>query len=107
MDGTQFGNMQIVSNTTDNKQAEKKQKTSNCPDVNAFAGYLDNKLAESDKSAVEQHMATCGDCRTNLYEIRMLMDSEQKDAPDELVGNVKKNIHNVLDAPTPGRKIKV
>lgn len=107
MDETQFGHMKIIGNASDTKQADKKQKSANCPDVNAFAGYLDNKLADKDKEDVEKHMAQCGTCRMNLYDIKMLMDHDPQSTPEGLADNVKKNLQTTFSAPAQGRKIKI
>lgn len=106
MDGTEFGNMQIVRNDSNNDQLEAKKKADTCLDINAFAGYLDNSLADNEKVAVEAHMAKCVPCRTNLYEVRMLMDLVPKETPEGLADNVKKNLHS-LDSTTGGKGIKV
>lgn len=106
MDDTQFGIIRSIGNGTDDKQTQKNNKPSNCPDINAFAGYLDNNLVEAEKNTVEQHMATCGTCRTNLYEVKMLLDQEPKATPDELADNVKKNLQQAFSTPTQGRGIK-
>lgn len=107
MEKTQFDTIRLVDNAPDTKQANKKQTAANCPDINTFAGYLDNNLADPEKNQVEQHMASCGTCRTNLYEIKMLMDQESTNAPDELASTVKKNLQQTLGASAQGRKLKI
>ena len=37
-----------------------------------LAGYLDNDLPRNEKGPVELHLASCGECRTELAEIRRL-----------------------------------
>lgn len=107
MDGTRFDNMNLLITPADTTQVEKKQKNADCPDINSFAGYLDDNLVDSEKNQVEEHMAQCSSCRTNFYELRMLLDKEQQVAPEELADNVKKNIQSTISAPTEGRKIKI
>ena len=106
MDGTRFGHMHLVGKVTGNSQVEKPQKT-DCPDINTFAGYLDNQLVTQERDGVEEHMAKCGICRNDLYEIRMLMEEETTPAPENLAENIMKNLQDTTDAPTSGRKIKV
>ncbi len=106
MDGTEFGNLQIVRNEPGTDQVDAKKKAATCPDINSFAGYLDNNLVDKEKEAVEEHMAKCAPCRTNLYEVRMLMDLVPQDTPEGLANNVKKNLQS-LDSVTGGKGIKV
>ncbi len=106
MSGTEFGNMQIVRNDTGTDRVDAKKKAEKCPDINSFAGYLDNNLVDAEKEAVESHMAKCAPCRTNLYEVRMLMDLVPQDTPNGLADSVKKNLKS-LDSATNGKGIKV
>lgn len=106
MDGTEFGNMKIVRNEQATERADNTKRASTCPDINSFAGYLDDKLADQDREVVESHMAQCAPCRTNLYEVKMLMDLVPQDTPEGLADNVKKNL-NALDSATGGKGIKV
>lgn len=106
MTGPNIGNMYLIQGDLTSQQSEGKKKATNCPDINEFAGYLDGKLDEKDSSKVEQHMAKCPPCRTNFYEVRMLLDTVPQDTPEGLADNVKKNLQSI-DAPTEGRKIKV
>jgi len=106
MDGTRFGNLHVVSGNTGTESADIKKKNTSCPDVNDFAGYLDNKLDENDKNTVEQHMSKCPPCRNNMYEIRMLLEQQSQSAPEGLAETVKKNLQTTLESDGIGPGIK-
>lgn len=106
MTGPIIGNLHLIQGDVASQKKEGSNKTTDCPDINEFAGYLDGKLDDKDSSEVEQHMATCPPCRTNLYEVKMLLDTVPQDTPEGLADTVKKNLAS-LEAPTQGRKIKI
>lgn len=105
MDGNEYNNMQIVRRDTGVEKPEAK-KSADCPDINAFAGYLDNMLADPEKEKVEGHMAQCVPCRTNFYEVKMLMDTPPRATPEGLAENVKNNL-DAVEGAAGGTGIKV
>ncbi|GEM_PF-1331837 len=107
MDGAKFNSIGCSDRISGNGAAEKKKEAGNCPDTNTFAGYLDNKLAPTERDSVENHLADCPVCRNDFYEIRMLMDQGAKETPEALADSVKNNLQTHDGAPTPGRKIKI
>jgi tetratricopeptide (TPR) repeat protein len=46
-----------------------------CPSDEAIAGYLDDRLSADERRAVEEHLASCDDCRTILAESVRALDA--------------------------------
>jgi len=105
MDGNEYNNMQVVRRDGGIEKPDAK-KVAECPDINAFAGYLDTMLVDPDKDRVEGHMAQCPPCRTNFYEVKMLMDMPPRATPDGLAESVKKNL-DTLEKSAGGTGIKI
>jgi len=105
MDGTQFNIM--LGALSQQKTVDASKLQAGCPDENIFAGYLSDSLAEPERENIESHMAECDLCRHGMYDLKMLMDQGQNDAPEELISAVKKNLTSTLGTPELGRKIKI
>ncbi|WP_167590539.1 anti-sigma factor family protein [Oceanidesulfovibrio indonesiensis] len=46
-----------------------------CPGHNTIAAYLDKKLPAKARKAVEDHMASCKECRIEAMELRKIIAS--------------------------------
>lgn len=44
-----------------------------CPGHNTIASYLDKRLPAKARKAVEDHMASCKECRLEIFELRKIM----------------------------------
>ena len=105
MDGIQFN--QMLASVTAGQKLSAGTGKAECFDENTFAGYLDEKLAQPERTEVEGHMAACDTCRTEMYDIKMLLDAQKNDVPDTLVDAVKKNLSTDPVAATSGRKVTI
>ncbi len=45
-----------------------------CPGSNVMAAYLDNTLPVKVRKIVENHMASCRECRRDVYELRKIIE---------------------------------
>jgi predicted anti-sigma-YlaC factor YlaD len=61
-----------------------------------FSGYLEGELAAADRAAVDAHLATCIQCRTNLEQFRRTIDNLsklKKKAPSSFLPDIQGQIH--------------
>ena len=50
-----------------------------CPGYNTLAAYIDKKLPAKARKAVEEHMASCKECRIDLIELRIMIKNINND----------------------------
>jgi anti-sigma factor RsiW len=61
-----------------------------------MSAYVDGELPGEEKAAVEQHLATCTQCRANLQEFRDTMGKLaqlKKKAPRSFLPDIQQQIH--------------
>jgi anti-sigma factor RsiW len=61
-----------------------------------MSAYVEGDLPAEEKAAVEQHLATCIQCRTNLKQFRETMDNLaqlKKKAPRSFLPDIQQQIH--------------
>jgi anti-sigma factor RsiW len=61
-----------------------------------FSAYLEGELPPDEKAAVEQHLGTCIQCRTNLQQFRETIDKLsqlKKKAPRSFLPEIQQQIH--------------
>jgi anti-sigma factor RsiW len=61
-----------------------------------FSDYVDGSLVERDRSALEQHLAACIQCRTELESFRRALGSLgqlKQPAPEKFLPNIQQQIH--------------
>jgi predicted anti-sigma-YlaC factor YlaD len=61
-----------------------------------FSAYLDGELAAEDRAAVEAHLATCIQCRTNLEQFRRTLGNLarlKEKAPSSFLPDIQGQIH--------------
>ena len=62
-----------------------------------MSAYVDGELPGEEKAAVEQHLATCTQCRANLQEFRETMGKLallKKKAPRSFLPDIQQQIHS-------------
>jgi len=61
-----------------------------------MSAYLEGELPNEEKAAVEQHLATCIQCRTNLNQFRATigkLSQLKKKAPRSFLPDIQQQIH--------------
>jgi anti-sigma factor RsiW len=61
-----------------------------------MSAYVDGELPAEEKAAVEQHLATCTQCRTNLQRFRETigkLSQLKKKAPQSFLPDIQQQIH--------------
>lgn len=61
-----------------------------------MSAYVDDELPPEEKAAVEQHLATCIQCRTNLQRFRDTigrLSALKKKAPQSFLPDIQQQIH--------------
>jgi anti-sigma factor RsiW len=61
-----------------------------------LSAYVEGELPPDEKTAVEQHLATCIQCRTNLQRFRETIDKLaqlKKKAPQSFLPDIQQQIH--------------
>jgi anti-sigma factor RsiW len=61
-----------------------------------FSAYLDGALEPADKAPVDEHLATCIQCRTNLEQLRRTIDNLarlKEKAPLSFLPDIQSQIH--------------
>jgi predicted anti-sigma-YlaC factor YlaD len=61
-----------------------------------FSAYVEGELAAPDRAAVDAHLATCIQCRTNLEQFRRTIDNLsklKKKAPASFLPDIQGQIH--------------
>lgn len=65
--------------------------------VDALSAYLEGELPPAEKAAVEQHLATCIQCRTSLQRLRMTLGGlghlRRAPAPSSFLADVQNQIN--------------
>jgi predicted anti-sigma-YlaC factor YlaD len=62
-----------------------------------MSAYVEGELPAEEKAAVEQHLASCIQCRTNLKQFRETMDKLahlKKKAPRSFLPEIQQQIHD-------------
>jgi anti-sigma factor RsiW len=62
-----------------------------------MSAYVDGELPPDEKSAVEQHLAACIQCRTNLQRFRETigtLSKLKKKAPESFLPDIQQQIHS-------------
>jgi anti-sigma factor RsiW len=62
-----------------------------------MSAYLEDELPAEEKSAVEQHLASCIQCRTNLERFRVTIGNLarlKKKAPQSFLPDIQQQIHD-------------
>ena len=61
-----------------------------------FSAYLEDDLPPPDRAAVDQHLATCVQCRTNLERFRATigkLSQLKRKAPGDFLPSIQQQIH--------------
>jgi anti-sigma factor RsiW len=62
-----------------------------------FSAYLDGELTPEERTAVDRHLATCIQCRTNLDQLRRTVDNLarlKEKAPTSFLPDIQGQIHS-------------
>ena len=62
-----------------------------------MSAYVEGELPTEEKAAVEQHLATCTQCRTNLQRFRETignLSQLKRKAPTSFLPDIQQQIHN-------------
>jgi anti-sigma factor RsiW len=65
--------------------------------VEAFSAYVEGELPPAEKTAVDEHLATCIQCRTSLQRFRLTLGGlgrlRHAAAPGSFLADVQRQIH--------------
>jgi len=74
---------------------------SDCPGTEALAAFIDGRITETEKTAIETHLAGCGNCLNTVIETRALLRETIRPAPEAVVERARALMESRRDRKKP------